>query len=216
MNRLLKILLIINTSIFIISLSIAFVILYRPLYYWNIDYLKIESTSGYKKIKIKEAYDDVMDYLIINKEFKTGSLKYTQDGMNHFRDCKKLFILDFVLLGISSIVLLVKLKFFNNIKVLNCNIGFWSSLLIIVGFVLLITTIFIIGFDKSFEFFHKIFFLGKTNWILDPDTDEIVKILPKQFFMNCGILISALVLIMCTINILRDVIRNNKTNNNTV
>ncbi|MDY6096348.1 MAG: DUF1461 domain-containing protein [Oscillospiraceae bacterium] len=36
------------------------------------------------------------------------------------------------------------------------------------------------------------FFPGKTNWLFDPRTDQIILILPDTYFRNCAILALAL------------------------
>ena len=176
-------------SLFIISFSITFVLLFRPFYYYHINYLNIEETSGYDYDTIKESYDDVIDYLVLDKPFKTGTLNYSEDGYDHFKDCKVLFRINFIILGITSIILLLKKMYFNNIKLFKYNIGFWSGCLNIFIFLTLFIISNIVGFDKCFEIFHNIFFLGKDNWLLSSKTDEIIKILPQKFFMNSTIFV---------------------------
>jgi integral membrane protein (TIGR01906 family) len=48
-----------------------------------------------------------------------------------------------------------------------------------------------VDFDRAFVIFHKIFFPGKSNWLFDYDADQIIRVLPQDFFMNCAILIGA-------------------------
>jgi integral membrane protein (TIGR01906 family) len=52
-----------------------------------------------------------------------------------------------------------------------------------------------INFDKAFEIFHAVLFPGKDNWMFDWSTDQLLWILPQEFFRNCGILIGAGILI---------------------
>ena len=61
-----------------------------------------------------------------------------------------------------------------------------------------------IDFDKAFVTFHHIFFPGKTNWIFDYRTDEIIMILPEEFFRNCAILIVAVMLVLCAFFIITE------------
>ena len=81
-DRLLKLLFIINTSIFIVSFSILFVLLFRPFYYMQIKPLKIEEQSGLTYNEIKEAYDDVIDYLTLNTD-TLSNLKLFNLKMKH-------------------------------------------------------------------------------------------------------------------------------------
>ena len=206
MNKIIKGLLIINIIVFIISFAISFVILFRPFYYYHIDYLNLEKETGYTYNEIKEAYDDVIDYTTLNKPFKTGSFKYSSDGYKHFRDCKILFYINFILLGISSIVLFLKKLKFNDIKIKGYNISFYSSISIILLFITIILSYLILGFKRCFNLFHKIFFLGKDNWILDPDTDPIIDILPNEYFLDCAILVISIILMISIGIMIREII----------
>jgi integral membrane protein (TIGR01906 family) len=53
-----------------------------------------------------------------------------------------------------------------------------------------------LDFNRAFVIFHHIFFPGKDNWMFDPRTDEIILVLPQEFFRNCAILIGAGLLVM--------------------
>ena len=60
-------------AIFIITFSIAIPIFVRPFYYMHIDALSLPETLLLTKEQIKEAYDQVLDYLLIpGKDFGTG------------------------------------------------------------------------------------------------------------------------------------------------
>lgn len=201
-----KILLIINNSLFIISFSIAFVILCRPIYYYHIKSLDLENKTGYTYEEIKDAYDDIINYTVFNKEFKTGKLKYSSNGKSHFKDCKKLFMIDFIVLGITTIVIMIKKKLWSNIK----RINFWSSIVVMSSFTIILLSSLIIGFDKCFKLFHKIFFYGKTNWMFNPYEDEIIILLPKEYFMNCSIIAISIIFIICITNIIIDMCYNSK------
>lgn len=209
-NRIIAILLIINTSLLIVSFAISFTILFRPFYYWQIKPLNLEEKSGHTYSEIKEAYDDVLDYTVFNKPFSTGVLKYSESGQDHFRDCKILFTINFIILGITSVVVLLKKKYFNNIKLLKMNIGFWSSILILSLFLIIFIITLFIGFDNLFTIFHNIFFLGKDNWIFYPSEDEIIRILPEQYFMNCAILILSIISVISITTIIREIYKRKK------
>ena len=202
MSRFINFLLTIILFLFIISFSIAFVILFRPFYYFHINYLNLPETTGYTYNEIKEAYDDIMDYTTLNKPFSVGNLKYSTEGYNHFKDCKNLFILDFIIVGITGIVLITKNKLFKKKEIHDYNYKLWGGVLSISFLVSLFLIILLFGFNDFFELFHRFFFFGKTNWLFNPQTDEIIKCLPKQFFMNCGILIVLLVFIISIVFII--------------
>ena len=204
-NKIIAFLLIVNTSLFIITFSLSFVILFRPFYYYQINSLDLVNKTGYAYDEIKEAYDDTLDYLVFNKLFSTGNLKYSMEGKGHFKDCKVLFNLNFIVLGITGIILIIKKIIFNKIELFNFNISFWSSCLNLLLFLGIVTVSLIVGFDKCFDVFHKIFFTGKNDWLLNPDTDEIIKILPEQYFMNVAILFISIVSLISIVIIIREI-----------
>ena len=197
-NGIIKLLLVINTSIFIISFSITFVILFRPFYYIHIE------ETGYSYKDIKFSYDKILDYTSLNKKFSTGVFKYSKDGYNHFRDCKKLFNINFILVIISLIIIIIQKIKFKSIKIFNKSIEFISSILNILIFIILFIFILIYGFDNSFTLFHNIFFKGKDNWLFNPDTDPIINILPEVYFRNCGIFIITLIFIISIVIIIKE------------
>lgn len=191
--------------LFIITFSISLPIYLRPFYYLHIDYLELSKISGFTKAEIIEAYNAVLDYLTIpGKDFSTGVMKYSLDGQMHFADCKLLFDLNSAVLLSSAICIVTLLIFRKSDKTGPFFIGkhhasFYSALSAI--FIpIIIGALASLNFDKAFEIFHNIFFPGKENWILNPLTDEIIKILPQEFFINCAILIGTSILVLsCTL-----------------
>lgn len=212
-NNTLKCFLSFFIAIFMISFAIAVVILFRPFYYWNIEWLNLEEKTGYSYEEIQTAYDDVMDYLVFGDEFKTGDLKYSEEGKAHFEDCRKLFVFDFIMLGISivyivSIIILQKTKVIN-LKFKKFSPGIYS--LFAISSILLILIIWgCVDFNSLFEAFHKVCFPGKDNWIFDYRTDQIILILPTPLWINFCIVIVSIVLIFIILIIVNEVLRRKK------
>ena len=203
-NRLLTTIFILFSILLIISFSIALPIYIRPFYYAHIDAYNLEETTGKSKAQIKEAYNEVLDYLTLpGKEFGTGGFEYSEDGKNHFADCKKLFNLNFSVF-IISLSVIVALCFLNKKNYFSFSRPFGKHLSLTVGtvtilFIMLIGGACAIDFDTAFFVFHKIFFYGKYNWLFDPQTDPIINALPQEFFFNCGILIISSIIIISII-----------------
>ena len=63
-----------------------------------------------------------------------------------------------------------------------------------------------VNFDAFFVKFHHTFFPGKENWLFDPAKDEIIKVLPEEFFRNCAILIVSVILLVSVALIVIDVL----------
>lgn len=219
LNKILKIVQSFFLAIFMVSFAIAFVIVFRPYYYWNISLLDLEERTGYTYEQITEAYDDVMDYLVFGDEFKTGELKYSEEGKSHFEDCKKLFTLDFVCLFVSTTALFV-LYILNKYNVINLKYkkfspGIYAT--IGVGSVFLILGIWgVVNFNSLFTVFHKVFFPGKDNWIFDYRTDQIINILPTQLWANFCILIVAILLLFIGLFIFIEIKRRKNIKNSLV
>lgn len=198
-------------AILIITFSIGLPIYVRPFYYVQIDILNIEEYvayiedySGFTDEDIKEAFDEVMDYLTIpGKEFGTGKFPYSEEGKSHFVDCKVLFDLNisaFIisLIGFATLMILKKVGVFELWRPFGMNVAFSSGAYTLGGFAL-IGGLAAINFDTAFTVFHKIFFPGKDNWLFNPYTDGIIMILPQDFFMNCAILILSSIIILCLV-----------------
>ena len=190
-NKLLTAIFGVAVFFFIITFSIALPIYCRFFYYLQINALNLPQRTGLSYDAIKFAFDDVMNYLTLPWcEFGTGTLSYTQDGKAHFADCKSLFNLNLIVLLISSSVMITLLVLSKKKKVEFCrpfgmNISFISaiSIFVVAGILGLIVSI---DFDKAFVVFHHIFFPGKDNWQFTQD-DQIINILPQEFFMSCAI-----------------------------
>ncbi|MBQ8292978.1 MAG: TIGR01906 family membrane protein [Bacilli bacterium] len=213
-NKLISILLGFSVLLLIITFSIGLPIYIRPFYYLHINALDLPNKTGYSYETIKEAYDTVLDFLTLNKDFSTGKLLYSTSGKNHFVDCKFLFDLNFYVLLISSIIVIsiILLKHFKKIeikKLFGFSPVFYASIFINI-IIIAIVTIASTDFDKAFTVFHNIFFHGKDNWIFNSKTDQIINILPQDFFMNCAILIASSIIIITFSNIIVEIIKRKK------
>ena len=206
--------LIVSLSVFIITISIGLPIYIRDFYFTYAELTDIPSRSGYSMEVIREAFNELMDYLVLNKEFSTGILKYSEEGKSHFVDVKFLFDLNFYGLIISSISIifiniLTKVKLIKKIRIFDLPPIFYASILtilipLVVGFFC------VLDFNKAFTVFHHIFFPGKDNWLFDYQLDQIINILPEDFFAACAALIGASILLITFTSIVICLIRKHK------
>ena len=197
-----------------ITLSVYFTLLFKPLYYIDINVLNIEQSTTLNKNELKANYDYVITYLIQNKteEFNLPTLPSSEHGKIHFKEVKIIFDKLKVILLCSVIISIIGIiinKRYKKTKYLLTS----SIFLIILPVLLLIP--FLINFDKSFTTFHHIFF-NNDYWLFDVDLDPIITILPQTFFFHCAILI--IVLISISSIILRCLykasLKNNQKRNN--
>ncbi len=208
------VLLIICLLAFIIAFAFAVPIWFRPFYYMQIKPLDIEATSGFSYDRIIAAYNDVLDYLNFGTPFGVGDLKYSESGKSHFEDCKILFDLDLWGLIVSAVVLLAgfllaKFANFKPRKIGGFDFSFYSG---VVGAVIppVVGIAMLVDFEGAFTLFHTLFFPGKDNWYFDPFEDEVIRILPAEFFMNCGILIIVIWFALCIAFIVRGIVKKKK------
>ncbi|MBE6068015.1 MAG: TIGR01906 family membrane protein [Clostridium lundense] len=184
-------------SLFIIASAVKLTLMFKPLYYFDIQYLNIVEQSNFSKDEIVKNYDYVISYLLSSKEedFKLPSIPYSKYGQIHFKDVKRIFTSVDVLLAVTGLIsgvgLLLNLKH-KNLDFLKQT----SSILIILPVILL--TAFMINFDAFFTIFHKIFFRND-YWVFDPELDPIINVLPQEFFFHSALLVVILIILSIVI-----------------
>lgn len=199
------------TALALLTASIAAPILCRPFYYAHIGPLELVERTGLTEEEIKTAFDEMLDYCLGAEEFSTGVLKWSESGKAHFTDVRVLFLLDLRVmvesLGLLVILALVaRWKKLRPARPLGRGFGFWAGVGLGAAF-LLIGGLAALDFNRAFVVFHALFFPGKDNWLFDPSTDQIINILPQEFFRNCALLILALLVLGCAALILFDLRR---------
>lgn len=179
-----------------ITVSIGIPIYCRFFYYIQIRTLGMEEATGWSYETIRAAYDDVLNYLTLpGHAFGTGELRWSQSGMEHFADCKKLFNLNlgfFIGGAVAALTLglLARFKVISLARPLGFRPCFLAGVIALALPVVLLLLVLAVGFDAAFVAFHAIFFPGKTNWVFDPRTDEIIQVMPEEFFLNCAVIIA--------------------------
>lgn len=194
----------------VITFPLFLAFTYRPFYYCQISIQNLPESSGYSYLEIKNAFDELMDSLIFNEEFSLGVFPYSEEGMNHFLDCKGLFLLSNVTLVVSSLLffillIVIKYKKIKLRKLFNLSFYSWFSILlvIVVGSFAIYA---IADFYGAFNLFHTILFPGKSNWVFDPVTDPIINVLPTEIWINYGIILGVLYLFFILLPIIKDII----------
>jgi len=173
------------TALFSLSAGLAVPMLWRGWYYLQIDLLGLPAKTGWSPSVIREAFDEVMDFLLFDAPFGTGELVWSTDGMAHFADCKFLFRLDLVIFAITGALMLglvFGLVFFPDFrKKFAISPPFLALLCTLVALLFFGVWAFV-DFDGLFTAFHALCFPGKTNWLFDYRTDQIILILPEEFW----------------------------------
>lgn len=198
-SRILSVIWSLTLALFAVSLSIAAPILWRGFYALHVDALLLPAHTGFPRETILEAYNEMMDFCIKGAPFGTGALKWSEDGMRHFEDVRVLFLLDLRVLLATAVLIVVLFAVSRRIapyRFLRRGPSFFAGAGLLVSSAVL-TFLAALDFDRAFVVFHRIFFPGKTNWIFDYRTDEIILILPQVFFRNCAIFAVSLLALFC-------------------
>ncbi len=177
----------------LVGLGLTIALNFRPLYYWNIEWLELEKTSGLTAEVIKTNYNALIDYCspFCFKELCFPSLPASVSGLSHFAEVKVLFNIVYVtgFLSLIGTIVWFRRKHINRERKYLKVCGIVT--LIIPTIVLLFC---LIDFDSFFVLFHKIAF-SNDDWLFDPVTDPVINILPETYFMECAIVIAGTVLI---------------------
>lgn len=177
-------------SLFFILASIEFTLLFKPLYYFDIQNLNIEHQSGFSKTEIVKNYDYIINYFSNPKEqeFELPSITYSKYGQIHFKEVKNIFNIIVILLTTTGIISILGLIIKTRRKEFYL-LKLTASILMLTPTILLL--FFIINFNKAFVVFHKIFF-NNDYWEFDSKLDPIINILPQEFFLHAALLIVVL------------------------
>lgn len=193
MGKILKFIISLSMSLFIITSIVIFTVKCKTLYYFDIEYLNIPKLSNMTKEDIKLNYDYLIEYNISNREigFKLPTLKSSIEGEIHFEEVREIFqnikLINLItgIISIIGIFIFIKKK---NIKIVK----YIGIALISIPLVLIIPII--VNFEVSFKIFHGILF-DNDYWIFDPRIDPVINMLPAKFFLHAGILILSLIII---------------------
>ena len=180
-------------TILLISLGVIFSINFRPLYYMDIDYLKIEASSGLSREVILNNYNALIDYCspFFRGDLSFPTLAASKQGLQHFAEVKDIFV-SFYYLAATTLPICIFIIFYKIKKQMTSYLVVSSITVLvlpsIVGLFLLL------NFDNTFRIFHEIFF-DNDYWLFDTNTDPVITILPDTFFLHCALLIIFVVIL---------------------
>ncbi|MCD7840077.1 MAG: TIGR01906 family membrane protein [Erysipelotrichaceae bacterium] len=196
-NRLRDIVLALLLTVFLICFAVTFTVFFKPLYYFDIDYLHIDQIVGMSKETLKANYDSLIAYqsIFYQGELILNDFVMSETGRIHFEEVKRIFEVVQVLMvvsGVASGVMIYQNAKQKEYRYLKITPIFSIGIPAILGFLAAL------DFDKAFVVFHQIFF-NNNYWIFDASTDPIIEALPETFFMHCFMMIIAIVIILSII-----------------
>lgn len=154
----------------------------------------ISSVTGMDQKNLEYVIEDLLQYLKV--EDKTLDTKAVINGEEievygereklHMVDVKDLFIkgekirnISFYTLLLLTIALIIKDKLWKR----NLSRALLYTGIVINLLLALLLILFYIDFNKYFTIFHLIFF-NNDLWILDPNTDILIQLVPEKFFYD--------------------------------
>ena len=187
----------------VICISVSATVLLRPIYYFDIEYLEIPQKSGVSEDACKLNYDTLIDYNLIggDEELIFPTLKMSETGRIHFEEVKDIFI-NMQIISLVSLSALLGWYIYIKKRGARSENCLWMNYTFPVTMTLAMTVALamVIDWQWAFTTMHQIFF-DNDYWIFNPYTDPVIRILPEEFFLHCGLVI--VILTMVQIAVLR-------------
>ena len=160
---------------------------------------------------LRENRDDLVVDTIVDGEEREF---FNDKEKAHMADVKNLFVGGLwlrrgalLVLGLAVAVLVAIKADWKRLLSKSFLIGMGSF----IGVTAVAGVLFLSDFDKYFTMFHELFFTNDL-WLLDPDTDLLIRMLPEGFFLDMVIRIGSIFLILMAILLIISVLvlrRNN-------
>ena len=180
--------------LFIISAAVTITLNFRPLFYFDIDYLDIEAHSGFSKEDIRKNYDALIDYnsMLNHDTLEFPTLPMSEGGRIHFEEVKQIFVaIEYIfiasgIIGLAFLLLLIcKFKEFLFLKL---------AAILTIAIPAVLAILISINWEAAFVTFHHIFF-NNDYWLFYPDKDPVILMLPDEFFFHCAAMTLILVIL---------------------
>ena len=179
--------------LWIISLAVVLTLNFRPLYYFDVDYLGICASSGLDEEVIRRNYDVLIDYngIFSQEELEFPDLSMSESGRIHFQEVKHIFVgLQWLLIADSAVCAVLLIRHIRRKSYAFLKLT--GIITVVIPAVL--GALIALNWNWVFVTFHHIAF-DNDYWIFDEVTDPVITMLPDTFFMHCALMILALVML---------------------
>lgn len=177
--------------------------------FYNYEYEKnnVYETIGISELDLKNVTEKLFSYmkgesgdLVINSYIKGENREFfNEKEKQHMVDVQLLFDIGFTVRKICFIVFLItffSIFIFSDKKVLDTYLRAWIIGLASFMGMGLFLILFIMGdFNSNFNAFHEMFF-SNDLWLLDPNQDLLINIVPLNFFIDIFKAVGAIFLII--------------------
>ena len=160
--------------VFLAAAAVVVTLNLRWLFYQDIQWMNLEQASGMSADAIRRNYDALIDYnLVWNRgPLVFPSLPMSQGGRIHFEEVKRIFDgiqIACVVSGVLSLWILIATRRTGRR---------WLKITGILG----------LGLPAA----RGVLVFQNDYWLFDPATDPVILILPDGYFLQCAVLILAL------------------------
>lgn len=178
----------------VISLSLSCLLIAAEVNIFNIKHYvesfekhniyEITGKSFYELVSITE---NLFTYLKGDAGDEILEPDFNQREILHMRDVQVLFRYGFILKYIGIILSIIIIIYFVKVGEKNL-VGKWIYKGLFINWILigLLGIMIYFDFSKYFTYFHYIFFTNDL-WLLDPETDLLIQMLPEEFFNSMAI-----------------------------
>lgn len=181
--------------LFLICLSVTLTVLFRPLYYWDIGHLSISESSGVPEEICRKNYDTLIDYNLLGgpSELVFPDFTMSENGRIHFQEVKRIFL--FCQAASTAGAVWFVWSIWRQLERSDRNFTWlrWTGRATLV-LAAMAGGLAAVSWDTAFVVMHRILFRNDL-WLFNAATDPVITILPDTFFMHCGILILALLVL---------------------
>ncbi|PKM49791.1 MAG: TIGR01906 family membrane protein [Firmicutes bacterium HGW-Firmicutes-7] len=189
--------------------SINIVVYNMDYYKWHYEKRNIEAATGMEMGELIIVTDKFINYLKDDED--SLDMKATINGEIEevFGDREKAHMVDVKKLSMAAtgirnygavfVLALLSFAFLKNKKLFTYLL---SSIKYVfagtTGIIISIAVLLLIDFNKYFTIFHEIFFTNDL-WLLDPQTDILINMVPEIFFFTTAMLVIILFIILSTV-----------------
>lgn len=176
---------------FFIALGLAFVLLFRPFYLFEMDHLNIVGMSGFSREEILTNYDALIRWCMpwVRSSFSLPTFSFSSGAAYHFEQVKTVFRIVFILGAAGGLALMLLLR--SGLRA-DRSKGLRTAGLTMLTVPSLLGIFAASDFNRAFVLFHEVVFRND-YWIFDETTDPVILILPEIYFMHCFAVILAFV-----------------------
>jgi len=206
MRRILIVILSFSIPLFLLLKSVEYNAFNKELYLKLYKQYGVLEVTGRSLEQLDSITEDIFGYLKDEKDETVMKPYFNEREILHMIDVKNLFQYGFILKNIFILISVLALgMLLLGKKYRSLGKALFFGPLLWVGSMFIFLLLAMSNFNKYFTYFHEIFF-DNDLWILNPETDLLIQMLPQDFFSsiftNIILLFLTLLAILLTIGIL--------------